>query len=166
MRRGFIGGEAEFAVVPALYMVEFDVCNDLEHGMMNAEAQQRAHHARDWLLGDEHGPSREGEVDTDFRNEVAASTPSREGPSSPARAMASVEDGPAADEAPLVLPESLLPEMVSADQIRREQQRDEFASFAGMAHVSGAHGGHGVGRRMGTRFQSLTCSPGIKMVST
>jgi len=41
--------------------------------------------------------------------------------------MASVEDGPAADEAPLVLPESLLPEMVSADHIRREQQRDEFA---------------------------------------
>ena len=35
--------------------------------------------------------------------------------------------GPAADEAPLVLPESLLPEMVSADHIRREQQRDEFA---------------------------------------
>ena len=43
---GFMGGEAEFAVVPALYMVEFDVRNDFEHSMMNAEAQQRAHHAR------------------------------------------------------------------------------------------------------------------------
>ena len=97
---GFMGGEAEFAVVPALYMVEFDVRNDFEHSMMNAEAQQRAHHAREWLPEDEQDPLRGGEVDTNFRSEDAASTPSREGPSSSARAMASVEDGPAADEAP------------------------------------------------------------------
>ena len=124
---GFIGGEAEFAVVPALFMVEFDMRSDCEHELENAEAQQRAQHARGWLLGDEQDPSQEGEVVADFDFERAASSPSREGPSSSARAMASVEDGPAADEAPLVLPESLLPEMVSADHIRREQQRDEFA---------------------------------------
>lgn len=41
--------------------------------------------------------------------------------------MASIEDGPAADEAPLVLPESLLPEQVSVEAIRREQARDPFA---------------------------------------
>ena len=48
---------------------------------------------------------------------------------------ASVDDLTAADEEPLVLPKSLLPEQVSVESIRREQGRDPFA--AELARVEG-----------------------------
>ena len=152
----FIGGEPVIERVPALYMVEFtSIIDEFEHALENHHAiTSLAASKVNTVTEDGHGSHCGGEDSFDFDTAevtVGASTPSREGPWSPRRAVsgydgslsacdahdadelhgdsvgASIEDGPAADEAPLVLPESLLPEQVSVESMRREQARDPFA---------------------------------------
>ena len=65
----FIEGEAEFAVIPSLFMVELDVRNECEHEVQNAEAHRRAQHARVTLLEDEQGPSRGEEAAAEIESE-------------------------------------------------------------------------------------------------
>ena len=142
----FIDGEPIIERVPALHMVEFSVIDsELEHELENRFAgecpvfEDRAEVSE---TEGGHGPTPEGE---EFSAIMAgASIPSREGSWRARRAPsiydapglagfgagivhASADDGDIADEAPLVLPESLLPEAVSVDTIRREQERDPFA---------------------------------------
>ena len=145
----FIGDEPVIARVPALYMVEFSLIDEHEHAVENSFAVDALQSVGDEEHFETEGglPAFHGGDESFGYDSTGLPIPSREGSWRAARAAslhdcpisrttgvrsmdvgASVDDLTAADEEPLVLPESLLPEQVSVESIRREQGRDPFAT--------------------------------------
>ena len=147
----FIGDEPVIDRVPSLYIADFtSVIDECEHALENDFAITALTSSKlddDTVAEADHPAFSGGEEESfcgeDFDVFAGASTPSREGSWRSSRAVSgydcthesellhhvatSTEDEPTADEAPLVLPESLLPDLVSMEAIRREQGRDSFA---------------------------------------
>ena len=145
-------GVQEFSRVPMVCMVEFDMADPDERRLQADVALQQERASRHIDVEGGINSSIGGEDDLfefDF-NMSWPSVPSREGtvPPSPSRegtktvlraeadggesrqeqvvVGASAEDAEAAERSPLQLPESLIPEQVSIDVIRKEQRNDPF----------------------------------------
>ena len=146
-------GVQEFSRVPMVCMVEFDMADPDERRLQADVALQQERASRHIDVEGGINSSIGGEDDLfefDF-NMSWPSVPSREGtvPPSPSRegtktvlraeadggesrqeqvvVGASAEDAEAAERSPLQLPESLIPEQVSIDVIRKEQRNDPFS---------------------------------------